>query len=64
MNTDTPNELMALEKTLEIATWQAEELLRQHPPYEGPKDSENTLEQCAAYTIRRLVKLLAQNEEA
>ena len=61
-SSETPNEAMALEKTFEIATWQADELLRQYPPYEGPKECERTLEQRAAYTIRRLVKLLAQRE--
>ncbi len=49
---------------LECAETIADNLLRTHPPYEGPDDCESTLEQNAAYIIRRLARRLREMEGA
>ena len=41
---------------LQSASSIADELLRISPPYTGPKDSEATVEQNAAYMLRRLAQ--------
>ena len=52
-----------LEVDLQSASSIADELLRQHPPYTGPKDSNPTVEQDAAYMLRRLAQRLRDMPE-
>ena len=47
---------------LEEADRIADELLRKHPPYDGPKDHNPTVEENAARLLRRLVKRLTRAE--
>ena len=47
---------------LEEADRIADELLRDHPPYDGPHDSNPTVEENAARLLRRLVKRLTPVE--
>ena len=48
---------------LQSAAFIADELLRISPPYTGPKDSEATVEQNAAYLLRRLVQRLRKQPD-
>ena len=47
---------------LEEADRIADELLREHPPYDGPHDSNPTVEENAARLLRKLVKRLTPAE--